>query len=209
MTTPRSHTASARYELQGDSQLLRALTNDPLEFLHLHHRLQHGLCRRLEALSGDLLQPGFEYDARAILAYGRLELPMHQLDEEDDLADLVIAGGGGGEAGAMFARLADFHARDSEAWARVRPGLAELALGRVPENPTRLEIDLLMFAESLRQHLTWEDEVVLTESSRRLDAARRAELSIRMADRRGLVSGRGARFDGERTPSSFGAHGYH
>lgn len=207
MPMPRSHAVNARYELRGDSQLLRALTHDPLEFLHFHHRLQHGLCRRLEALSGDLLQSGFECDARAILAYGRLELPMHQLDEVDDLAGLVIAGGG--DARAMFARLADAHAYDSEAWARVRPGLAELALGRVPESPTRLEIDLLMFAESLRQHLTWEDEVVLTEVSRWLDAARRAELSIRMADRRGLVSSGDARFDDERVPSSMGAHGYH
>lgn len=208
MASYRYYALNGGYELHGDPQLLRALTHDPLEFLCLHHRLQHGLCRRLEALSADLLQPGFEGDVRAILAYGRLELPMHQLDEQEDVRDLVAAGGAPPDVEALFDRLADEHARDGAAWARLRPDLDLLALGHLPDRPNSLEINLLMFAESLRQHLAWEDEVVLTEASRWLDAARRAELSVRMADRRGLVSVRGARFGGEWSPT-LRPHGYH
>jgi len=162
-----------------------ALLADPLDFLFAEHFRQRKLCNLLEgmALSGFL-------DTRlavGVLDFLQRDLVLHVADEEEDLFPLVRRRcKAGDQIDRVLSKLSAEHVDDHHLASILADGLQHAVSHSrsIAEEPGLSDV-MADFARNERRHLALENAVLLPLARRRLAAADLAELSARMACRRG------------------------
>ena len=175
-----------RHDASADRHL-RLLPSDPIGFLHWHHYSQANFCELLVRLADNLYRRRSEEEAGAVLHYICLELPLHELDEEQDLHWLVTAGQAAGtdtRVDRLFSKLTRQHRTDRELSEALLDGLIALAAGKPPSRPHGFIIKALQLAESLRRHVRWENRVFIPLVTQGLTRRDRLKLGQRLAARR-------------------------
>lgn len=158
---------------------------EPLDALLAEHFRQRAMCDCLERLAEDLAAPRAIDLARTILTYLREQLPLHILDEERDLFQLLRDRTLAAEAiEDAFAQLRKEHQEDERVAALVTAGLEKLAAGGRPEDPDEFAAAARAFAEAQRRHVAYENSSILPLARNRLTRKDLSRLSRRMAARR-------------------------
>lgn len=160
------------------------LLDTPLDFVFADHFRQRTLCNLLTKLAdADAADPGM---AGAVLSYLRTDLPLHVLDEEEDLFPLMRRRcAPEDEVERILSLLEAEHGNDERLAADILEALPAIAdaAGPVPL-PDRLADLLLQFAIDQRRHLVYENSVLLPIARRRLTESDLENLSRRMKARR-------------------------
>ena len=158
---------------------------EPLDALLAEHFRQRSMCDCLERLAEDLAAPRAIDLARTILTYLREQLPLHILDEERDLFQLLKDRTLAAEAiEDAFAQLRKEHQEDERVAALVTSGLEKLAAGGRPEDVDEFAAAARAFAEAQRRHVAYENSSILPLARNRLTRKDLSRLSRRMAARR-------------------------
>ena len=159
--------------------------SEPLDALLAEHFRQRAMCDFLQRLAEDLSAPRASDLARTILTYLKEQLPLHILDEERDLFQLLKDRTLAAEAiEDAFAQLRKEHEEDERVAALVTAGLARLAAGDRPEDPEEFAAAARAFAEAQRRHVAYENSSILPLARSRLTRKDLNRLSRRMAARR-------------------------
>lgn len=161
---------------------------DPLAFVEDDHVRQIRMCNVLDAFSGKFEAEPVKTLAGALLEFMKGDLPLHTEDEEHDLIPaLRWRCRPDDEIDEVLRRMTREHELDRDLRAFLVDDLEALADGRNLNNPVRLRTNVREFSELLRQHVTWENRVVLPVARKRLTAEDLAEIGRSMAARRGLA----------------------
>lgn len=163
------------------------LVHEPLNWLFAEHYRHRQLCQLIERVGAATIL--LREEAGEILAFLRHDMPLHIIDEEDDLFPLLrrrclLAD----ELDVVLGALSAEHHDDLER-ARDLITALERALGGggapgYDRETRRLFTD---FALHERRHIALENAVVLPIARLRLTAADLRSLSVRLAARRGVL----------------------
>ena len=127
-------------------------------------------------------------DAKTLFPCLTEDLALHEQDEHEDLfPELIERSQPEDRVESLLARRANDHAFDDTLIDFVVDDLTTLAEGRELPNLQRLSINLAVFSERLRGHITWENETILPLAERRLSVDDRTAIGERMARRRQFV----------------------
>jgi hemerythrin-like domain-containing protein len=158
----------------------------PLEFIMAEHHRLRDLCRLLDGLAEAPASAAVPEDA--ILHCIEHELPLHVIDEEEDLFPLIrrraLPRDG---AERLIGLLSREHLEDDRLAAIIARGLR--ARGTADWDEAGFRAALASFSNRQRRHLTVENAVLIPLAELRLTAADRDGLARRMAARRGIVLG--------------------
>jgi len=163
------------------------LVHEPLNWLFAEHYRHRQLCQLIERVGVATVL--LDEEAREILAFLRHDMPLHVIDEEDDLFPLLRRRcQPTDELDAVLGALSAEH-RDDLQQARAVVTALEQALGGggapgFDRETRRLFTD---FAQHERRHIAVENAVVLPIARLRLTAADLRSLSVRLAARRGVL----------------------
>lgn len=158
---------------------------EPLDALLAEHFRQRAMCDLLDRLAANLSDGQAAELARTILTYLREQLPLHILDEERDLFELLRDRTLAAEAiEEAFAQLRKEHEEDERVAALVIGGLERLASGDQPEDGAEFAAAARAFAEAQRRHVAYENNRILPLARTRLTRKDLNRLSRRMAARR-------------------------
>lgn len=163
------------------------LIHEPLNWLFAEHYRHRQLCQLIERVGNATVLLNDE--AHEILAFLRHDMPLHVIDEEDDLFPLLRRRcQPADELDAVLGALSAEHHEDLER-ARVLIAALERALadGQAPGRDRQSRARFAEFALHERRHLALENAVVLPIARLRLTAADLRSLSTRLAARRGLL----------------------
>jgi hemerythrin-like domain-containing protein len=159
--------------------------SEPLDALLAEHFRQRAICDLLDRVAVGLADPGVQDLARTIQIYLREQLPLHVLDEERDLFQLLKDRTLAADAiEHAFAQLRREHAEDERVAALVMAGLDRLAAGEQPEDSAEFAAAARAFAEAQRRHVAYENRSILPLARTRLTRKDLSRLSRRMAARR-------------------------
>ncbi len=163
--------------------------SEPLDALLAEHFRQRAMCDLLDRLAADPSASRAADMARVILTYLREQLPLHILDEERDLFQMLRNRTLAFEAvEEVFAQLQREHAEDEGLVRLVVAGLERLALGSQPEDIEDFAGAAHAFAKAQRRHVAYENSSILPLARTRLTRKDLGRLSRRMsARRRGLA----------------------
>lgn len=158
------------------------LLRHPIDYLQAEH---HRLLRVCDLLDNILRRPG-EDDSRAgakiVLDYLRLELPRHIADEEEDLFPrLMTACGADDTVTGMIQVLKEEHAQNAILLESAERALSSLKAKPTLDAPAQSGI---VFAETKRRHIRWENALLLPLARARLGAEDLRDLGRGMAARR-------------------------
>ena len=180
-------------ELSAETDALAPVRSEllarPLEFIVAEHHRLRDLCRLLDGIAE---APGSAtIPADAILHCIEHELPLHVIDEEEDLFPLIRRRAKPRDgAERLLGLLSREHAEDDRLAGIIAQGLR--ARGTADWDEAGFRIALASFSRCQRRHLTVENAVLIPLAELRLTAGDRDGLARRMAARRGIVlSGRG------------------
>lgn len=181
-------TAASRSPMGLADALPENLFREPIDCLqadHFRFRLICDLLSKLAAAPDDRLAP---QTSRAVLDFLQADFLSHVADEEEDLLSFLRARGWpeGDDQTATSEQLFEQHRRNNELRLRLLPELYRLVAGQPPERPTAFFDSANALIDSLRRHLTWEEDAILPEARRRLTPDDLDELGRRMAGRRGI-----------------------
>jgi hemerythrin-like domain-containing protein len=158
---------------------------DPLAFIRADHARQLRMCNILDAFTEKLeLEPVMPL-ASALLEYLTGDLPIHTEDEERDLRPALeerCEPDDGLED--VLKQLTREHELNRDLISFMIEDLEALADGRTLSNPVRLLMNVKEFSETQRQHVTWEERVLLPLARQRLTAEDLARIGRNMAARR-------------------------
>jgi iron-sulfur cluster repair protein YtfE (RIC family) len=177
-------------ELSAETDALAPVRSEllarPLEFIVAEHHRLRDLCRLLDGIAE---APGSAtIPADAILHCIEHELPLHVIDEEEDLFPLIrrraLPRDG---AERLISLLSREHAEDDRIAAIIAHGLR--ARGTADWDEAGFRAALTSFARRQRRHLTVENAVLIPLAELRLMGTDREGLARRMAARRGIVLG--------------------
>lgn len=164
----------------------KEMVREPLEWLFAEHFRHRQWCKLIDALarSGSYDETGLE----AAIAFLRHDLPLHILDEEEDLFPLLRRRARPeDDIERILGILSSDHRIDED---RVRHLLRGLTTAYEARNAPGLNPDLralmLEFAGMERRHVALENAIVLPLARLRLTAEDLMALSGRLAARRGL-----------------------
>jgi hemerythrin-like domain-containing protein len=158
---------------------------EPLDALLAEHFRQRSMCDLLDRLAEDPAEPRSAELARCILTYLREQLPLHVLDEERDLFQMLRDRTLAAEAiEDAFAQLRREHAEDERVAALVMSGLEKLAAGEQPEDAAEFGNAARAFAEAQRRHVAFENSSIIPLARSRLTRKDLSRLARRMAARR-------------------------
>lgn len=161
----------------------------PTAFLAAHHRLQYALCALLVDMGLDPHRPNGEEDAAAALKFLRFSLPLHEIDEEEDLRCAVEAAARDDpDIARLFDLVVTGHAIDKRLAEPVCEGLGLMARGHKAFWSRDFTSAFLKLSRSLRRHLDWEEAVILPLAEEYLSQQVQASLLTCMAQRRGESS---------------------
>ena len=163
------------------------LIHEPLEWLfaeHYRHRQLWGVIERIAA-STVLLRE----EVAEVLNFLRLDLPLHMIDEEEDLFPLLRRRcEPADEVEKVLGVLSLEHSADIDAAERVGGHLERaLATGVAPGLDPAARKALTDFVMQEKRHIALENGVVLPIARLRLEPADLRTLSRRLAARRGRV----------------------
>lgn len=164
-----------------------ALLAEPLNWLFAEHYRHRQLCALIERIGSASLLLHEEIDEA--LAFLRRDLPIHVIDEEDDLFPLLRRRcSPDDDLGRTLGILSAEHRQDMDASARLIEIMQEaLRTGRPPGGDLEAKRRFTDFAAQECRHIALENAVVLPIARLRLTAHDLAGLSRRMAARRGLA----------------------
>jgi hemerythrin-like domain-containing protein len=166
-----------------------ALLSEPLDFFFAEHFRQRKLCNLIEELAmADALDRRL---AAEVLDFLRHDMALHVRDEEEDLFPLIQRRClPEDEIDRVLSALTAEHAGDRHLADVMIDGLTRaLNEERPPGNSPELREAMIDFARNERRHLALENSVVLPLARLRLTADDLAELSARLAARRGRQQG--------------------
>lgn len=162
------------------------LLRKPLDYLLADHLRQRVLCQ----LCDDLATPG-EFDRKAadmIVAFLAHEMPVHVIDEEEDLFPLLRRRAEAeDDIEPALGKLSGEHATDRDLAEDILGGLRRILERGEDALDTKIAGTLARFADSQRRHLALENATVMPLAKLRLKAKDLADLSRRMAARRGIL----------------------
>ncbi len=158
---------------------------DPLEFIRDDHARQLRMCNLLDAFTEKLeLEPVMPL-ASALLEYLTGDLPLHTEDEEQDLRPVLEQRCEPEDnLDEVLKQLTREHELNRDLVSFMIEDLEALADGRTLSNPVRLMMNVKEFSETQRQHVTWEERVLLPLARQRLTADDLAAIGRNMAARR-------------------------
>jgi len=158
---------------------------DPLAFIKRDHARQLRMCNILDAFTEKLEVEPVKPLASALLDYVRGDLPLHTEDEDEDLRP-ALERRCEPEDGLdeVLKQMSKEHRLNSDLVSFLIDDLEALAEGRTLNNPVRLLMNVKEFSETQRQHVTWEDRVLLPLARQRLTPEDLAEIGRNMAERR-------------------------
>ncbi len=158
---------------------------DPLDFIRDDHARQLRMCNLLDAFTEKLeLEPVMPL-ASALLEYLTGDLPLHTEDEERDLRPaLEERCEPEDNLDEVLKQLTKEHELNRDLVSFMIEDLEALADGRTLSNPVRLMMNVKEFSETQRQHVTWEERVLLPLARQRLTAEDLAAIGRNMAKRR-------------------------
>ena len=159
--------------------------DDPLAFIRDDHARQLRMCNLLDAFTEKLEVEPVKPLASALLDYVRGDLPLHTQDEEQDLRP-ALEKCCEPEDGLdeVLKQLTKEHELNRDLVSFMIEDLEALADGRTLSNPVRLLMNVKEFSETQRQHVTWEERVLLPLARQRLTQEDLAEIGRNMAARR-------------------------
>lgn len=163
------------------------LVREPLNWLFAEHYRHRQLCQLIERVGVATVL--LDDEAREILAFLRHDMPLHVIDEEDDLFPLLRRRcQPADELDAVLGALSAEHRNDLEQ-ARALISALEEALdgGGAPGHDRETRRLFMDFALHERRHIAMENAVVLPIARLRLTAADLGALSVRLAARRGVL----------------------
>lgn len=163
------------------------LLSEPLEWFFAEHFRHRQLCELIDQIAAAVVFDG-ERITR-VLEFLRNDLPLHVIDEEEDLFPLLRRRcAPEDELEVVLGRLSAEHRSDVDAARVVRLHLEHcLEQRRAPGLDPDKRKAMQAFASQERRHLGLENAVVLPIARLRLTAADLANLSRRLAARRGLL----------------------
>lgn len=167
----------------------KELMHEPLDWLFAEHYRHRQLCTLIERVATASLL--LRDETAEIIDFLRYELPLHIIDEEEDLFPLLRRRTQPeDELDKVLGVLSADHKADAVNAANLRD-LLEAALrtgvppGHTPEN-RRL---MLAFAAGERRHIALENAVILPIARLKLGPDDLRKLALRLAARRGVVLG--------------------
>jgi iron-sulfur cluster repair protein YtfE (RIC family) len=163
------------------------LVHEPLNWLFAEHYRHRQLCQLIERVGTATVLLNDE--AHEILGFLRHDMPLHVVDEEDDLFPLLRRRcQAEDELDSVLGALSADHRSDLDR-ARVLITALEgaLAEGRAPGHDRESRHVFTDFALHERRHVALENAVVLPIARLRLTSADLRSLSIRLAARRGVL----------------------
>lgn len=180
---------------------LAAPTGCPLEEMREAHFLQRQNCADMERLA-ETEEPMPEVAQSVIEVLGR-ELPLHHLDEDEDLFPLLRRRAvEEDEIAPLLDRLSAEHVAAEDLSRAIMPALERMVEGAVPAASDRTLLTLI--AQADRRHLTIENAIVLPLARVRLTAADRYRLAAAMRVRHDGDTWRDLRHSKSRTQTSSG-----
>jgi len=158
---------------------------DPIAFIRDDHARQLRMCNLLDAFTEKLeLEPVMPL-ASALLEYLTGDLPLHTQDEEQDLRPVLEQRCEPGDGlDEVLKQLTKEHELNRDLVSFMIEDLEALADGRTLSNPVRLLMNVKEFSETQRQHVTWEERVLLPLARQRLTPEDLAAIGRNMAKRR-------------------------
>lgn len=163
------------------------LVHEPLNWLFAEHYRHRQLCQLIERVGVATVL--LDEEAREILSFLRHDMPLHVIDEEDDLFPLLRRRcQPADELDAVLGALSAEHRNDLQQ-ARALIVALEQALGGggAPGHDRETRRLFTDFAQHERRHIAVENAVVLPIARLRLTAADLRSLSVRLAARRGVL----------------------
>jgi hemerythrin-like domain-containing protein len=159
--------------------------SEPLDALLAEHYRQRTMCDLLDQLADNLTSTEAPDLARTILRYLREQLPLHVLDEERDLFQLLRDRTLAAEAiEEAFAKLRREHAEDACVSSIVMAGLDRISTEEALEDLEEFASAARAFARAQRRHVAYENGSILPLARTRLTRKDLKRLSRRMAQRR-------------------------
>ncbi len=158
---------------------------DPLTFIREDHARQLRMCNLLDAFTERLELEPVKPLARALLDYVTGDLPLHTQDEEQDLRPALEARCEPDDGlDEVLKQMSKEHELNRDLVSFLIDDLEALADGRTLSNPVRLLMNMKEFSETQRQHVTWEERVLLPLARQRLTAEDLAKIGRNLAARR-------------------------
>lgn len=160
------------------------IVRDPIAFFAEEHLRQRNICADIDRLAH---QDPLDLElAKSILAHTRDEMPMHVLDEEDDLFPLLRRRAeADDDVEATLSKLGVDH-QMAQACADRMIKILEQTI-TTPKKLTDDEVQKLTeYAAHERRHLIVENAIILPLARARLTESDRLTLALRMAARRGI-----------------------
>ena len=161
------------------------LLKKPLEFILADHHRQRALCQALDRLAdAAALAPGL---AREVVDFIESDMPIHVIDEEEDLFPLLRRRATPEDnVERVLGLLSREHAEDDRLADIIVEGLRRSCAAGDTELATKLREALRSFAHRQRRHLAVENAIVMPLAEARLTEKDRDGLARRMAARRGI-----------------------
>lgn len=158
---------------------------DPLAWLNDDHRRQKKTCNILERLIRNPRHSAKGSDIeRAYWCLGEA-MPLHVADEEEDVLPLLARRCGTSDRlGEISATLRDNHLKERLLADAVVVELERLIDGEALTRPVRFFGDTIRLYRIIRQHITWEEKVLIPLVQRRLRDLDYPYLMEKMARRR-------------------------
>lgn len=163
------------------------LVHEPLNWLFAEHYRHRQLCQLIERVGTATVL--LREEAQEILTFLRHDMPLHVIDEEDDLFPLLRRRcQATDELDTVLGALSAEHRDDLEHARGVIASLeAALANGHSPARDRETRRLFTDYAMHERSHIALENAVVLPIARLRLTAADLKSLSTRLAARRGIL----------------------
>lgn len=168
----------------GENRIDIRIAADPIEFFVEEHMRQRVICTDLDRLAGQA--PTDPELAQKILIHTRDELPLHMLDEEEDLFLLLRRRAQPeDELEKTLFRLDEDHENGKALAEQAVIVLEAIISGKKKLSRTEAEA-LRKFADHERRHLIVENAIILPLARVRLTKADLETLALRIAARRGF-----------------------
>ena len=163
------------------------LVHEPLNWLFAEHYRHRQLCQLIERVGAATIL--LRDEVHEILAFLRHDMPLHVIDEEDDLFPLLRRRcQPADELDAVLGALSAEHHDDLDRSRTLIAALEQaLADGQAPGHDREIRRLFTDFALHERRHIALENAVVLPIARLRLTAADLRSLSVRLAARRGVL----------------------
>lgn len=175
----------------GDTTLLGppplALLREPLEFFLAEHLRQRCLCAALRRIAADR-----RADRSLMVAISdvlRIDLPLHHMDEEQDLFPALLRRGRPeDDLGAIIRELGEDHRRFQVVADMIASRLSVLAQDEAPGLDPIFCGTLKLYADEESRHLAIENAIVMVIARKRLKTEDLIHISRNMKARRGAAA---------------------